>query len=158
MTKQKDKFATQKITQDLTMLHNTEAWREWFDTNFQDRFCTFQHKGKTLMGRIHKYGDFLGFAEPGHVPEYEIVIKGPSQKEITRKMVADSVKVHQTLSDAEKDCGYTWESRFRYRKYEDLNESAKRATKTDKTSRMKQKLKEAENDWEKTPWPQWERK
>jgi hypothetical protein len=137
---------------DVSQVHNVKLWDEWFYTNYQDKFCTFQIGNDRHIGRIHKYGKFLGFMMPSNTPNYEIVIKGPSQKEVTVNMESALIEPCESLEQAENDAGYTWASRFRFA-YSDAPKRLSKAQIKNHHDTQKERLEAAQHDWERTPWP-----
>jgi hypothetical protein len=138
---------TQRLSKNVTATHNVKAWEAWFEETMADRFCTFLHAGKRTLGRVQKHGKFLGMTSPGSVPNYEVIIGGPSGKSLTTDMDKSEVSIKENLEEAEKDCGYTWASRKTQVTYPDTFKEGKKKIYASHYDKMKDKLAQAEKDY-----------
>ena len=145
-------WKAQKMTGNTTALHNVKLWKEWFALHMENRFVTFKHKGQLTMGRLIFHGEFLGFTEPGHVPNYQVTIKGPSGHRVEVDLHSAEVSIKENLDEAEKEVGYTWHSRAP-KIPQDRIGNGQRANYQDKYYKEKARMEQAVHDWEKDPWP-----
>lgn len=131
----------------VTATHNSALYNKWFETNYMDRACTFDFKGKRVLGRLTRRYKFVGYTGASGRPDYEVGLTGPSGAHVIVTMDEDNVTPFDTLAEAEKDCGYTWDSRY----VEQPKRNYKSYDKQTHRFRMKEKLKEAEKEYKEEP-------
>lgn len=145
-------WKAQKMSGTTTAIHNTKLWNEWFKLHMENRFVTFEHKGTRTMGRLIHHGEFRGFTEPGHVPNYDVTIKGPSGHSLVVDLDSAKVSIKENLDAAEKEVGYLWHSRAPKIPQDRIGKGQKEAYQS-KYEREKARMEQAVHDWEKDPWP-----